>query len=117
MKSKPFTKHEMDEFHERRVAIDKAMAGENGFFLVEDLRLGGIPTLKNPCSISVRDDNGNYLQGWTGKDAEDAVKNLARNRDLKYPVRFGTGQCAEDYEHLLSVVKEAFATSSAAKKQ
>ena len=117
MKSKPFTKREMDEFYERRVALDKAMAGESGFFLVDDLRLGGIPTLKNPCRISVCDDEGNYLRGWAGKDAEEAVKQLVRNRELKYPVRFGTGQCAEDAEHLLSVVKEAFATSSAAKKQ
>lgn len=116
MKSKPYTKSQMDEFRERQSAMAEAMAGESGFFLVDDLRVGGILTIENPCRISVCDDNGKYLQGWAGKDAADAVKQLVRHRDLKYPVRFGTGQCAEDYEQLLSVVKEAFATSSEALK-
>ena len=116
MKSKPYTKRQMDEFHDKQSAMAKAMAGEIGFFLVDDLRLGGISTIENPCRISVCDDNGKYLQGWAGKDAEDAVRRLVRNKDLKYPVRFGTGQRADDYEHLLSVVKEAFAISSEARK-
>ena len=116
MKSKPYTKRQTDEFYEKQLAMAEAMAGKSGFFLVDDLRLGGISTIKNPCRISVCDDNGKYLKGWAGKDAEDAVEQLVRNKDLKYPVRFGTGQCAEDYEHLLSVVKEAFAISSEGRK-